>query len=292
MNRYLRSVGFTQWTSDEVVDKQLEDIQRFRFQYSRPRVIEKSDGSTIYEMRVPIANSLELILMGYIADDGYHIKYHAPSLKTDIVSTTVACQIEEKYISDIYAGLSEDVRLGTALIFHVENSLEYQERRLSQKSLTSKGVRLFGLSVAAKVIMPIEKNISQRVRAVSDNKRYEALMDAAMKGDDYAISTLADHETQVEAAVQTRIKREDVYSIVDSSFIPEGMECDIYYAMGTIVECRQERNIYTHEYVYIILVECNGMHFPVVINVSDLQGQPEVGRRIKGMFWMQGHVEF
>ena len=42
--------------------------------------------------------------------------------------------------------------------------------------------------------------------------------------------------------IARRIQHEDVYTIVDSYFMPYGLECDLYNVMGEITECRPVKN--------------------------------------------------
>lgn len=89
-----------------------------------------------------------------------------------------------------------------------------------------------------------------------------------------------------------RIQHEDLYSIVDTCFMPAGMECDQYSIIGDILEMEEIENTFTHEKIYHFLLECNDIHFSVIINQKDLFGEPAVGRRFKGDVWLQGYVDF
>ena len=37
-------------------------------------------------------------------------------------------------------------------------------------------------------------------------------------------------------------------------------------------------------------LNCNSLVFDVCVNEQDLVGQPEIGRRFKGVIWMQGAI--
>ena len=92
--------------------------------------------------------------------------------------------------------------------------------------------------------------------------------------------------------ISRRVVHEDVLSIVDTCFMPYGMECDQYHILGTINFYTKVYNEYTREAVYQLNLECNGMTFDVCVNQKDLLGDPEVGRRFKGTVWLQGHINF
>ena len=80
--------------------------------------------------------------------------------------------------------------------------------------------------------------------------------------------------------------------MVDSFFMPYGIECDQYSIMGEIMDCSSFRNTYTGEEVFQITIDCNDMQFDVCINTNDLLGEPAIGRRFKGVIWLQGELHF
>ena len=87
-----------------------------------------------------------------------------------------------------------------------------------------------------------------------------------------------------------RIMKEDIFSIVSTSFIPYGIECDQYSIVATILEYEKIQNSITNEGLHHMKVECNDLVFEICINEKDLEGQPAIGRRFKGTVWMQGSV--
>lgn len=51
-------------------------------------------------------------------------------------------------------------------------------------------------------------------------------------------------------------------------------------------------NGWTNEEIYVLMVECSDLVFQIGINADDLLGEPAVGRRFKGIVWLQGYVNF
>ena len=117
------------------------------------------------------------------------------------------------------------------------------------------------------------------------------LYEAARQGDPEAIDTLTETDLNLMHEVQQRYQTEDLYSLVETTFMPTGVECDMYQILGEIVSLRVKENVYTHENVVDMKVSCNECIFHVAINESDLTGVPAVGRRFKGKIWMQGSLE-
>ena len=52
------------------------------------------------------------------------------------------------------------------------------------------------------------------------------------------------------------------------------------------------RKIATDERIYELRISCNDLDLDICINKNDLIGEPEVGRRFKGVIWLQGNVHF
>ena len=86
--------------------------------------------------------------------------------------------------------------------------------------------------------------------------------------------------------------KEDLYSIIDSSFMPCGVECDQYSVIGEIFEVKKIKNKYTKEEIYVLTIDCSDLMFEICINSQDLTGEPAVGRRFKGQIWLQGILNF
>lgn len=118
------------------------------------------------------------------------------------------------------------------------------------------------------------------------------LLNAARRGDEEAIESLTLDDMDTYTAISKKIQKEDVFSIVDTSFMPYGVECDQYSILAEILECHLMKNKVTQEEVYIMSLNCNDMIFDLCINKEDLYGEPAVGRRFKGVIWMQGHINF
>ena len=61
--------------------------------------------------------------------------------------------------------------------------------------------------------------------------------------------------------ISRRAMKEDLYSIIDSCFMPCGVECDQYSIIGEIKEVEKIRNIYTKEEIYRMKIESHDLEF-------------------------------
>ena len=115
-------------------------------------------------------------------------------------------------------------------------------------------------------------------------------MTAAKNGSEEAIESLTIEDMDIYAMISRRVLHEDILTIIDTYFMPYGMESDQYQILGTILFYTKVRNSITREYVYQMTVDCNGMLIDLCINEKDLLGDPEEGRRFKGNIWLQGRL--
>ena len=154
------------------------------------------------------------------------------------------------------------------------------------------GVILGALSTEGKILLPVhkaEKKIKQ-TKNQSNDRNY--LIAAARDGDESAIENLTLEDIDTYSLLSRRITHEDVLSIVDSYFMPYGIESDQYAVLGEILDYTLVQNEVTGEQVYILDLVCNELTFSLCINRRDLLGEPQPGRRFKGNVWMQGSIKY
>jgi hypothetical protein len=151
---------------------------------------------------------------------------------------------------------------------------------------------LSALSIKGQILMPIAKTEEEKEVAKKKNNYRNKLINNARRGDETAIESLTLDDMDLYTTLSKKIRKQDVYSLVDSYFMPYGVECDHYSVLGEIKETRTVENSMTKEKIHIMRVNCNDLEFDVCINDEDLLGEPAVGRRFKGNIWMQGYINF
>ena len=148
------------------------------------------------------------------------------------------------------------------------------------------------LAKEGKILLPVTKDEKQEKEEKENTINRNRMIAAARNGDEDAMENLTMEDIDIYSMISGRIPNEDVYSIVDTYFMPYGMECDLYNVMGEILDCSRVRNVMTNEEVYELRISCNDLEIDVCINTNDLMGEPEVGRRFKGVIWLQGSIHF
>ena len=287
MHKYLRTIGFSKISTDRETRQLLDTLQdRCR---GEARVVRTSSGDSFWEIRAVMGKELGLVMSGYVDTDGKLVRDHyMPYIEEQDISSDVYCSIERHVDNEVYSGLLDDVRVGITLIFRLNNTGEYLERRQRGLSTNTRGVQLTGFCRNGKILLPIVKNVQQAALSKVADKAREQMIEAARNGDKNAMETLANEDMNMYNVISRRMMREDIYSIVDSCFMPQGIECDIYEIIGDILEISMRKNLLTGENLWDFLVKTNDLPIHVCINEADLQGEPKVGRRFKGTIWLQG----
>lgn len=175
-------------------------------------------------------------------------------------------------------------------IFFLKNILVYLTKSKGQKKLEEKWVLLSGLSTEGKIILPVKKTDAEIEHCIAARNLRNELVDKALKGDQEAIDDLTLEDYDTIASICKRIRHEDVYTIVDSTMVPAGMECDMYSVVGNILMVDLMKNELTGEEVYYLGLECNDVYFDLAINKESLFGLPIVGCRFIGKVWLQGDL--
>ncbi len=235
-----------------------------------------------------------ITVCGEIDENGLHMDYYFPYYKTDTISSTAELTIEKHMGKDSYAGLCDDLRFGATIIFYVQNAAAYQKECLvnwkTGKNELSTGFTC--LASSGKILLPLYKDAEQILIEKQVSNKRSHLIAQAKEGDEEAIESLTMEDMDTYNMIARRIQNEDIYSIVDTLFMPAGMECDIYQMVGEILSYQKVQNKRTKEYLYQMKVLCNDTEMDVIINEADLLGDPDVGRRFKGEIWMQGNIHF
>ncbi len=291
MHRFLRAIGFSTLTDRKRLRDLLTDVIMNADQ--RGYTINEEDVM-LGEFSRNFADSVGISVCGeFDEDDKFIYDYYYPYLTGSGITSYEDVSVERHAAKDSYAGVCDDVKVGISLIFYLRNHISYV-RAQSAGLLPIRGttLTLSALSVSGTIMMPILKDEEQKQRVQRDSVNRRNLLAAARKGDEDAIETLTLEDMDMYSTISRKIQKEDIFSLVDTYFMPYGVECDQYSVLGEIVGMRMATNEITGEKIYILTICCNELTFDVSINIIDLFGEPQVGRRFKGVIWLQGRINF
>ena len=291
MHKYMRAIGFSEYTDRKKMKNLLTDVI---VNADERAYTMNQENILLGEFCRNFADRMGIAVCGeFDEEDKFIYEYYYPYLRSNEVTTTEDVSIERHAAKESYAGICDDIKVGISLIFYLQNMIPYVKAQ-AQGNLPVRGttLTLTGLSISGTILMPIQKNEDQKQRVKRETANRNNLLAAARKGDEDAIETLTLEDMDMYSMISKRIQKEDVFSLVDTYFMPYGVECDQYSVLGEIMKVDLVTNQITGEEIYLLKICCNELTFDVSINIIDLFGEPKVGRRFKGSLWLQGHINF
>lgn len=291
MHQYLKAIGFDNINTKNDLKRLLKSIQN---EFTHQTIVSYRPGEDFCEMRREYGQCVGISLCGELdEEENFQPDYYFPYFEGSGISTYADIAIERKIEKEQYVGMCEDSKIGISLIFILQNGLEYmRERQAGFATDITTSVTLSGLALSGMILLPVIKDERQlkSEQEASDNRKM--LLNAARNGDQTAIETLTLDDIDIYSQVSRRLENEDVFSIVDTYFMPYGVECDLYSIMGEILAVRRRKNIATGVELYQMKLNVNELQFDVCVPAAEVMGEPEIGRRFKGTIWLQGYINF
>ncbi len=290
MHEYLRAVGFSRLKSKEQLKRLIGLVEE---SYQSEKTSGNRSGIDFSERKKEFAPGMGIILRGEYDENGeYQKEYYFPYFQGRQEKLYEDISVERHAEKESYAGVCDDFSMGVTIIFYVQNVADFlSERRLNQLSSCAVTVKFSGLSTYGRILLPVEKHLSEEENLEAILQRTK-LIKAAREGDEEAIENLTLEDMDTYSMISRRLVDEDVFSIVSTYFMPYGVECDHYNVLGEILNYELVENSLTKEKIYVLTVESHDLIFELCVNQEDLLGEPKVGRRFKGIVWLQGEIVF
>lgn len=303
MHRYLRAIGFSGLKKreelraliDEVVKSNLTKSENQIGDYFSFRDVTVDDEDRAYaELFLDFVHGAGICIRGeFDTENRFLYEYYFPYLRASQVSSNEDVTVERHAEKESYAGVCDDIKVGVTMIFYLQNIIPYKRlQAMGRLPVRGTALVLSALSVDGTIMMPINKNESDKKRIKKASSERNQLIAQARMGDEDAIESLTLDDMDTYTMISRKIHKTDVFSLVDTYFMPYGVECDQYSILGEIAEFHTDKNRVSGEEVIFMTVECNELVLEVCINREDLFGEAAVGRRFKGVVWLQGFIEF
>lgn len=291
MHKFMRAIGFSRLTDRREQQKLITDII---LNASHRSYTSNGEETILAEFCEDFAKGMGIAVCGEFDESNkFTYDYFYPYLRGTGISSCEDVSVERHADKESYAGVCDDIKVGVSLIFYLQNMVPYVKAQY-ENILPIRGttLTLSGLSLRGNIILPISKNDMQKRKVQKALMNRNQLIDAARKGDEDAIETLTLEDMDTYTSISRKILTEDVFSLVDTYFMPYGVECDQYSIMGEILDISLQVNRITGEEIYVMRLSSNDLQFDVCINKQDLYGEPQVGRRFKGIVWLQGYINY
>ena len=291
MHKYLKAIGYGNITSQKQLNEFLKKAEET---FSNHEIVAMEEELDFCEYQKECGAGIGINLCGSLdIRDNFERQYYSPYFIGSGITTFADVIVERRMDRDAYVGICEDLKVGISLIFYLQNTLEYLiESRFHSREDAPVSVTFAGLCNGGTILLPIMKNEEQEKMRKKELKNRKMLLSAAKNGDQVAMESLTLEDIDTYSKVSQRLITEDVFSIVDTYFMPYGIECDRYSILGEILEMHTIQNEDTGEELYVMRLEVNELEFDVCVPIKNVIGEPAVGRRFKGNIWLQGRLNF
>ena len=291
MHEYMRAIGFSE-LGDRRKEQQL--VTDIIVNASHRAYTSNGEETILAEFCEDFAKDMGIAVCGeFDAEDKFTYDYFYPYLRGTGVSSYEDVSVERHADKESYAGVCDDIKVGVSLIFYLQNIVPYvKAQHMDLLPVRGTTLTLSGLSISGNIILPIDKDEGEKQRIQKASLSRNKLIAAARKGDEEAIESLTLEDMDLYTSISRKILTEDVFTLVDTYFMPYGVECDQYSVLGEILDISLRTNRITGEEIYVMRINCNDLEFDICINKKDLYGEPQIGRRFKGVIWMQGYINY
>lgn len=314
MHRYLRAIGFSKVRKREELDKLINEVvdktllqsdqaelpkqkkkRKKKTEYAMSRDVTADEDDRVFaELFLDYLHGAGICVRGEFDEENhFQVQYYFPYLRGNNISSNDDVTVERHAEKESYAGVCEDINVTSMLIFYLQNMIPYKRlKALNQLPVQGTSVIMSALSVEGMIMMPILKNEHDKQLIKKMSSERNRLIAKARMGDDDAIETLTLDDMDMYTTVSRKIRENDLFTLVDTYLMPYGVECDQYSIMGEIMRMHVDRNRVTDEEIIFMTIECNNLIMEICINKEDLYGEAAVGRRFKGVVWLQGFIVF
>ena len=286
MHNYLRAVGFGKGYIKPLIKALINRaIEKYKIENSGDIV------GKMVEIYVQLNTEMGIAIHGELLNkEEFEIEYYYPYVKVKNYTLYENITLEKSVGNYSFKGSCENGNTGISIIFYLQNDIDYINNKFPNR-LTAE-VGFSGLSLGGRIVLPVEENREYYEFYQKKKMNRNKTIESARKGDETAIENITIEEMNDMNKQNMRLKKEDILSIVESSFMPYGMECDRYGVVGKILNYETLINKVTKEEIYNITMNCNDVIMNIGINKSDLIGEPKINRRFIGTVWLQGNVKF
>ena len=287
MHKFLKAIGFSDFRKKDLEIVINDIIERPEIM----KVTKDSEGNEFAELSKCFGTNIGIMVRGnYDESDSFMMEYYYPYYISEYDTTNELIEVQKHPEKESYAGVCDESNVGVTLIFYLQNVADYLSEKRLGNGVEIVGAKLAALSVEGMIILPVNEQEEKEKISNYKYKERSQLIAQAREGNEDAIESLTIEDMDTYSMISRRVMREDILSIVNSCFMPYGIESDQYSIIGKINDFKEVENSLTKETIICMEIECNNLFFNICINKKDLIGEPAIGRRFKGNIWMQGTV--
>lgn len=292
MHTFLPSIGFPwirTWSDEE---KLLRFVTDSPDQMMMTQMNSEPRSLAVYDKHFSSDGRIGIRAFGIWEEDSFSCISYLPYADNPQVSLTQPCELTKAGDGERLIGSVDDYRMGLLIIFTVSNYGRLAVTEEKEKSKPKvRGIRLTGLGKDGRILMPVRMTQAEQEFHHRVMENHGDLFKAARDGDQDAANEFYYSDYSIAADARKRLAHEDLYSVVNTSILPVGVECDQYQVVAQIKSVETIRNEVSKEELYYLRVRINTLHAVICIPKSEVVGVPKAGRRIKCQIWLIGEVD-
>lgn len=291
MHRYIRAIGFSRL---ENRSKQNKLIAAAFNDSTNKNEVPIDQDTNLVQVNRSFGEGIGISIVGEYDKDGiFSLDHFFPYCSGTVILEQSDLQIERYNDKEGYCGISDDYNLGMTLVYTLQNITDYIKHSFTNQSLPE-NVILGGLSLEGSILCGVHLDYIANPydKQPISSKDRRNLIAKAKSGDMSALEDLTIDDMDTYSFVSKRIKDEDLFTVIETYFMPYGINNELYSVLGVITNITKITNEFSDELVYNLTVLCNDVTLNVAINSLDILGEPQIGRRFKGIVWLQGYINF
>lgn len=288
MHSLYRAIGFSKIKSRLQMEGLYRDVMNSP---TRKTTASIDLGTSIIQLDREFGDGIGITLIGEIdATSRISIEHAFPFATPSTLTYVHNLRIEKHLGNDSYDGIIDDFTLN--IMFYLQNIADYVHLNWLNKAPLTETCMLSALSNNGSILLPLTRTKDEEIKVKKQHIDRIRLTEAARRGDEDALEDLALLSMDQKNDMYNKALRDGILSVVETTMMPYGIDCEAYEIIGIIERYKVIKNTVTDEEVICMTLQCNDYFLDVYINSMDLKGEPEVGRRFKGVIWMQGYVMF
>lgn len=288
MHSLYRAIGFSKIKSRLQMEGLYRDVMNSP---TRKTTASIDLGTSIIQLDREFGDGIGITLIGEIdATSRISIEHAFPFATPSTLTYVHNLRIEKHLGNDSYDGIIDDFTLN--IMFYLQNIADYVHLNWLNKTPLTETCMLSALSNNGSILLPLTRTKDEEIKVKKQHIDRIRLTEAARRGDEDALEDLALLSMDQKNDMYNKALRDGILSVVETTMMPYGIDCEAYEIIGIIERYKVIKNTVTDEEVICMTIQCNDYFLDVYINSMDLKGEPEVGRRFKGVIWMQGYIMF
>ena len=288
MHSLYRAIGFSKIKSRLQMEGLYRDVMNSP---TRKTTASIDLGTSIIQLDREFGDGIGITLIGEIdATSRISIEHAFPFATPSTLTYVHNLRIEKHLGNDSYDGIIDDFTLN--IMFYLQNIADYVHLNWLNKTPLTETCMLSALSNNGSILLPLTRTKDEEIKVKKQHIDRIRLTEAARRGDEDALEDLALLSMDQKNDMYNKALRDGILSVVETTMMPYGIDCEAYEIIGIIERYKVNKNTVTDEEVICMTIQCNDYFLDVYINSMDLKGEPEVGRRFKGVIWMQGYIMF